>query len=223
MRGGDLVHLKIVSLWWEPRTLSVISSACKKCWSSFCFCWSLRWFWWSVADNITPHLNPLLKITWSFICRMSKDRFSSSEALWNSWSKALMLWVTVVFLMMMRRRLVSNLNAKNSMLTEARLWDWAFFLIVGPELKTLVHHQWWFIIIIVVPSGIGPMIITLCQKKRQDPISWASRRNEAPISSKASQTLSLESWLFLAYSVFSTSRTFPFPGCSWRCESLPAM
>ena len=47
----------------------------------------------------------------------------------------------VVLDMMMRRRLVSNLNAKNSMLTEARLWDWAFFFIVGPELKTLVHHQ----------------------------------------------------------------------------------
>ena len=72
---------------------------------------------------------------------MSKDRFSSSEALWNSWSKALMLWVTVVFLMMMMRRLVSNLNAKNSMLTEARLWNWAFFFLVGPELKTLVHHH----------------------------------------------------------------------------------
>ena len=54
MRGGDLVHLKIVSLWWEPRTLSVISSACKKYWSSFCFYWSLRWFWWSVANNMTP-------------------------------------------------------------------------------------------------------------------------------------------------------------------------
>ena len=53
-----------------------------------------------------------------------------------------MLWVTAVFLMMRRRRrLVFNLNAKNSMLTEARLWDWAFFFIVGPELKTLVHHQ----------------------------------------------------------------------------------